>query len=163
MAAAGVTGMQSNGQVAATVKHFAGYGGASTGLDRTDADMSVRWLQDDELPSYQAGLAAGGQTVMVDSGAVNGVPATSSHYLLTTVLRDRMHFTGVVVSDWADVAALQNNYHIAADYEHAAAIAINAGVDMAMEPFSADNFEQAVTKAVADHLISAGRINQAAG
>lgn len=163
MEAAGVTGMQSSGQVAATVKHFAGYGGASTGLDRTDADMSVRWLQDDELPSYQAGLAAGGQTVMVDSGAVNGVPATSSHYLLTTVLRDRMHFTGVVVSDWADVAALQNSYHLAADYEHAAAIAINAGVDMAMEPFNADSFEQAVTKAVSDHLISIARINQAAG
>jgi beta-glucosidase len=163
MEAAGVTGMQANGQVAATVKHFAGYGGASTGLDRTDADMSVRWLQDDELPSYQAGLAAGGQTVMVDSGAVNGVPATSSHYLLTTILRDRMHFTGLVVSDWNDVAALQNNYHLAGDYEHAAAIAINAGVDMAMEPSNADAFTTAVKAAVADHLISMSRINQAAG
>ncbi|HEX5118348.1 MAG TPA: glycoside hydrolase family 3 N-terminal domain-containing protein [Pseudonocardiaceae bacterium] len=163
MEAAGVTGLQASGQVAATVKHFAGYGAASTGLDRTDADMSIRWLQDDELPSYQAGLAAGGQTVMVDSGAVNGVPATSSRYLLTTVLRDRMHFTGVVVSDWADVAALQNNYHLAADYEHAAAIAINAGVDMAMEPFDADSFDAAVTQAVSDHLISMARIDQAAG
>ena len=163
MEAAGVTGLQATGQVAASVKHFAGYGGASTGLDRTDADMSIRWLQDDELPSYQAGLAAGGETVMVDSGAVNGVPATSSHYLLTTVLRDRMHFTGLVVSDWADVVALRNNYHLAADYEHAAAIAINAGVDMAMEPFDADAFTQAVTQAVRDHLISMARINQAAG
>jgi beta-glucosidase len=163
MEAAGVAGLQSSGQVAASVKHFAGYGGASTGLDRTDADMSIRWLQDDELPSYQAGLDAGGETVMVDSGAVNGVPATSSHYLLTTVLRDRMHFDGVVVSDWADVAALQNSYHLAADYEHAAALAINAGVDMAMEPFDAGSFETAVTKAVADHLISPSRIDQAAG
>jgi beta-glucosidase len=163
MEAAGVTGLQASGQVAATVKHFAGYGAASTGLDRTDADMSVRWLQDDELPSYQAGLAAGGESVMVDSGAINGVPATSSHYLLTTVLRDRMHFTGLVVSDWADVAALQNNYHLAADYEHAAAIAINAGVDMAMEPSNADSFHAAVSSAVADHLISMSRINQAAG
>jgi beta-glucosidase len=163
MEAAGVAGMQANGQVAASVKHFAGYGAASTGLDRTDADMSIRWLQDDELPSYQAGLAAGGETVMVDSGAINGVPATSSHYLLTTVLRDRMHFTGLVVSDWNDVAALQNSYHLAADYEHAAAIAINAGVDMAMEPSNADAFTQAVTQAVGDHLISMARINQAAG
>jgi beta-glucosidase len=163
MEAQGVAGLQSSGQVAASVKHFAGYGGASSGLDRTDADMSVRWLQDDELPSYQAGLDAGGQTVMVDSGAVNGVPATSSRYLLTTVLRNRMHFTGVVVSDWADIAALQNNYHLAADYEHAAAIAINAGVDMAMEPYNAASFETAVTKAVTDHLISRARIDQAAG
>jgi beta-glucosidase len=163
MEAAGVRGLQSSGQVAATIKHFAGYGGASTGLDRTDADMSIRWLQDDELPSYQAGLDAGGETVMVDSGAVNGVPATSSHYLLTTVLRDRMHFDGAVVSDWADIAALQNNYHLAADYEHAAALAINAGVDMAMEPYDADSFEAAVTKAVSDHLISTTCIDRAAG
>jgi beta-glucosidase len=163
MESAGVTGLQSSGRVAASVKHFAGYGGADSGLDRTDADMSVRWLQDDELPSYQAGLDAGGQTVMVDSGAVNGVPATSSHFLLTTELRDRMHFGGVVVSDWQDVAALQTEYHLAADYEHAAAIAINAGVDMAMEPYDAAGFETAVTKAVADHLISRDRIDQAAG
>lgn len=163
MEAAGVTGLQTGGQVAATVKHFAGYGGASTGLDRTDADMSLRWFQNDELPSYAAGLAAGGETVMVDSGAVNGVPATSSHYLLTTVLRDQLHFTGLVVSDWSDVAALQNSYHIAADYEHAAAIAINAGVDMAMEPYNADSFETAMQKAVSDRLIPMWRIDQAAG
>ncbi len=100
---------------------------------------------------------------MVDSGAVNGVPATSSHYLLTTLLRDRLHFNGLVVSDWADVAALQDSYHLAADYEHAAAIAVNAGVDMAMEPYNATNFETALTKAVSDHLIGMDRINQAAG
>lgn len=163
MEAAGVRGLQASGQVGATVKHFAGYGGASTGLDRTDADMSIRWLQDDELPSYQGGLDAGGETVMVDSGAVNGVPATSSHYLLTTVLRDRMHFDGVVVSDWNDIAALQSKYHIAADYEHAAAIAINAGVDMAMEPFNPVAFETAVTQAVTDHLIRPSQIDESAG
>jgi beta-glucosidase len=163
MEAAGVRGLQASGQVAADVKHFAGYGGASDGLDRTDADMSIRWLQDDELPSYQGGLDAGGETVMVDSGAVNGVPATSSHYLLTTILRDRMHFNGVVVSDWNDIAALQAKYHIAADYEHAAAIAINAGVDMAMEPFDPVAFETAVTSAVTDHLVRPSRIDEAAG
>ncbi|HEX3791221.1 MAG TPA: glycoside hydrolase family 3 N-terminal domain-containing protein [Pseudonocardiaceae bacterium] len=162
MEAAGVTGMQADPDVAATVKHFAGYGGASAGLDRTDADLSLRWFQDDELPSYAAGLTAGADTVMVDSGAINGVPATSSHYLLTTVLRDQLHFTGVAVSDWQDILALQSSYHLAADYEHAAAIAINAGVDMAMEPYNASAFETAVTKAVADHLISTARINQAA-
>jgi beta-glucosidase len=162
LANASVAGMQSSGQVAASIKHFAGYGAASSGLDRTDADMSQRWLQDDELPSYQGGLNAGADTVMVDSGAINGVPVTSSHYLLTTVLRQQLHFTGVAVSDWADIAALMNNYHIATDYEHAAADAINAGVDMAMEPFDAQSWENAVTSAVRDHLVSVARINQAA-
>ncbi|HWC82677.1 MAG TPA: glycoside hydrolase family 3 N-terminal domain-containing protein [Pseudonocardiaceae bacterium] len=160
--AAGVAGLQTNSQEAATVKHFAGYGAASSGQDRTDADMSLRWFSDDELPSYAGGLNAGADTVMVDSGAINGVPATSSHYLLTTVLRQQLHFTGIVVSDWQDILALQQTYHVAADYEHAAALAVNAGVDMAMEPYNAPGFESAVTSAVHDGLISPARITQAA-
>lgn len=162
LAAASVRGLQHSGSVAASVKHFAGYPASDNGLDRTNADASLRYLQDDQLPAYGAAVRAGAQTVMADSGAVNGVPVTGSHYLLSTVLRHRMHFDGVVVSDWADIAALQTKYHVASDYEHAAAIAINAGVDMAMEPFDADSFEGAVKSAVEDHLISRRRIAQAA-
>ena len=162
MEAAGVAGLQSTGQVAASVKHFAGYAAANSGQDRTDADMSLRWFQDEQLPSYAAGINAGADTIMVNSGAVNGVPATSSHYLLTTVLRDHLHFTGVAVSDWQDILALQQTYHIAADYEHAVAIAVNAGVDMSMVPYDADGFTGALTAAVKDHLVSTARINQAA-
>jgi beta-glucosidase len=98
---------------------------------------------------------------MVDSGAIDGVPATSSHYLLTTVLRDQMHFTGTVVSDWGDIAALQSTYHLVSNYEQAVALAINAGVDMAMVPYDANSFQTAVTAAVNDHLISVARIDQA--
>ncbi|HEX3783084.1 MAG TPA: glycoside hydrolase family 3 N-terminal domain-containing protein [Pseudonocardiaceae bacterium] len=161
MESAGVAGLQASGQVAASVKHFAGYGGASDGLDRTDANIPLNWLQDDEFPSYQAGISAGADTVMVDSGAIDGVPATSSHYLLTTVLRNQMHFTGVAVSDWGDVEALQTSYHLVGDYEHAVALAINAGVDMTMVPLDGPPFEAAVTSAVKDHLIPMSRINQA--
>ncbi len=161
MEAAGVAGLQSSGQVAASVKHFAGYGAASDGLDRTDANVPLNWLQDDEFPSYQGGIDAGADTVMVDSGAIDGVPATSSHYLLTTVLRNEMHFTGVAVSDWGDVEALQTSYHLVGDYEHAVALAINAGVDMTMVPLDGPPFEAAVTSAVKDHLIPMSRINQA--
>jgi beta-glucosidase len=161
MEAAGVSGLQQNGQVAASVKHFASYGGASSGLDRTDANLPLRWLQDDEFPSYQGGVDAGADTVMVDSGAIDGVPATGSHYLLTDVLRNQMHFTGVAVSDWNDVEALQTKYHSAADYEHAIAQAVNAGVDMTMVPLDGPTFVTNLTKAVNDHLISMQRINQA--
>lgn len=161
MEAAGVSGLQSSSEVAATVKHFAGYGGATSGLDRTDANLPDSWLQDDEFPSYQGGLNAGADTVMVDSGAIDGVPATSSHYLLTTVLRGQMHFSGAVVSDWGDIAALQSTYHLVSNYEQAVALAINAGVDMAMVPYDANSFQTAVTAAVNDHLISVARIDQA--
>lgn len=162
MESAAVTGLQTGGQVAASVKHFAGYGQSGNGLDRTNADMSPRWLQDNVLPSYQGGIAAGTETVMVDSGSVAGVPATSSHYLLTTVLRQQMRFDGVVISDWGDISALQSTYHLATDYEHAAALAVNAGVDMAMEPYSATSFANAMLAAVRDHLVSQQRITQAA-
>ncbi|HJP78537.1 MAG TPA: glycoside hydrolase family 3 N-terminal domain-containing protein [Pseudonocardiaceae bacterium] len=161
MEAAGVAGLQSSGQVAASVKHFAGYGGATSGLDRTDANLPLRWLQDDELPSYQGGISAGADTVMVDSGAINGVPATSSHYLLTDVLRNQMHFTGIAISDWNDVQALQTKYHLTGDYEHAIAMAVNAGVDMTMVPYDGTTFEADLAKAVNDHLIPMWRINQA--
>jgi len=64
---------------------------------------------------------------MVNSGSVNGIPATSSHYLLTDVCGPA-RFHRVVISDWNDVAKLLNNYHVASDYEHAIALAVNAGV-----------------------------------
>lgn len=83
MAAAAVKGLQSNGKVAATVKHFAGYGAPKNGHDRVPADMSMRTLQDVQLPSYKQEIDAGALSVMVNSGAVNGVPVHASHYLLT--------------------------------------------------------------------------------
>ena len=98
---------------------------------------------------------------MVDSGSVNGIPATASHYLLTTLLRDRMGFKGVVISDYGDVPALATTYHMAAGLAGAAALAINAGVDMAMLPFNADEWQTAVQPDVADHSVSVSRINQA--
>ncbi len=162
MAASAVTGLQSSGIVTATVKHFAGYGASSNGLDRTPADMSLRSFQDNQLPSYAAAVHAGALTVMVNSGSVNGVPAHASHYLLTDVLRHQLGFTGVVISDWADVAALANSYHVAADYEHAIALAVNAGLDETMEPYDADSFVGNLTAAVNDHLVSKARIKEAA-
>jgi beta-glucosidase len=100
---------------------------------------------------------------MVDSGSVNGIPATASHFLLTTELRQRLGFKGVVISDYGDVPALATTYHMAPDLAGAAALAINAGVDMAMLPFNADQWQSAVQSDVASHRISMARINQAVG
>jgi beta-glucosidase len=165
MGAANVKGLQtpsSNGlDVTATVKHFAGYSESLNGHDRVQADLPIRYLQDQFLPSYAGAIDAGSGTVMVDSGSVNGIPATASHFLLTTELRDRLGFKGVVISDYGDVPALATTYHIAADLAGAAAAAINAGVDMAMLPFNAEQWQAAVQQDVADHSISMARINQA--
>jgi beta-glucosidase len=162
LAAAAVRGLQSSRIVAATVKHFAGYGAANSGLDRTPADISMRTFEEDQLPSYAAAIRAGALSVMVDSGSVDGIPATGSRYLVTDVLRGQLGFTGVVISDWADVAALAGSYHVVPDYEHAIALAVNAGIDETMEPYDADSFVASLTKAVSDHLVSPARIRQAA-
>jgi len=161
LAAATVEGLQTSDIVAATVKHFAGYAAPLNGLDRTPGDMSLRTFQETQLPSYAQAIDAGALTVMVNSGSVNGIPAHASHYLLTDVLRGQLGFKGVTIGDWNDVAKLLNNYHVASDYEHAIALAVNAGLDMTMEPHDADAFVTGLTKAVQDGLVSTKRIAQA--
>src|SRR6516164_8021953 len=138
-------------RVTATVKHFAGYSESINGHDRVQAELPIRYLQDTFLPSYAGAIDAGAGTVMVDSGSVNSIPATASHFLLTTELRDRLGFKGVVISDYGDVPALASTYHMAADLAGAAALAINAGVDVAMLPFNAQDWQAAVQADVSNH------------
>ncbi|MGK5631565.1 glycoside hydrolase family 3 N-terminal domain-containing protein [Streptomyces sp. URMC 123] len=147
-------------RVAATVKHFGGYSEPFNGHDRAPADVSPRYLQDTLLAPYRAAVEAGAKTVMVNSGALNGVPATASRHLLTTVLRERWGFTGVAVSDWEDVRALHTKYRIAADYPEAIALAVNAGLDMAMEPFEAEEFADGLRTAIRRGLVSERRVDQ---
>jgi beta-glucosidase len=156
----GIEGADGAKHVAASVKHFGGYSEPSNGHDRVPADVSMRYLQDTLLPSYRQAVAAGAKTVMVNSGAINGVPATSSKYLLTKVLRDQWGFRGVTVSDWEDVRALQTKYHIAADYPEAIALAVNAGLDMAMEPYYAKDWSEGLKTAVDRGLVSVKRIDE---
>jgi beta-glucosidase len=163
LAAGTVTGLQDGGRLAATVKHYAGYSEPTNGHDRVPADLSPRYLQDTILPPYKAAVDAGALTVMANSGAVNGIPVTSSHYLLTDVLRGQWHFGGVVVSDWNDVRSLQTAYHLAADYPGAIAIAVNAGIDLAMLPPDDRDFHASALAAVNRGLISRGRLDEAVG
>ncbi len=165
---ANISGMQSGTcpsdaglSAAATVKHFAGYSQSINGHDRVEEQLPIRYLQDQLLPSYAGGINAGADTVMVNSGSINGIPATASHFLLTTELRQRLGFKGVVISDYGDVPALQTTYHIAPDLAGAAADAINAGVDMAMEPFDSAGWDAAVLSDVHSGAIPMWRINQA--
>jgi beta-glucosidase len=165
-AASTVRGLQdgvSGRPIAATTKHFAGYSEPSNGHDRVPADLSSRYLQDTILPAYKAAVDAGALTVMANSGAVNGVPVTASHYLLTDVLRGQWHFNGLVVSDWNDVRNLQTAYHVVPDYAGAIAAAVNAGVDLAMVPPDDRDFHTAALDAVNRGLISKSRLDEAVG
>jgi beta-glucosidase len=162
---ANIRGLQGGGfdspMVAATVKHFAGYSQSINGHDRVEAQLPLRYLQDVFLPSYQGGIDAGAATVMADSGSINGIPATASHYLLTDLLRGRMGFKGVVISDYGDVGALQTSYHVAADLAGAVAKAVNAGVDVSMTPFDSAGWNAALLTDVRSGAVSTRRIDEA--
>ena len=69
------------------MKHFAGYSQSINGHDRVEAQMPMRYLQDTFLPPYAGGIDAGAATVMVNSGSINNIPATASHFLFTEELR----------------------------------------------------------------------------
>jgi beta-glucosidase len=163
MGAANIRGLQGGGfdspQVAATVKHFAGYSESINGHDRVEAQLPIRYLQDTFLPAYAGGIDAGAATVMVDSGSINNIPATSSHFLLTTELRQRLGFKGVVISDYGDVPALQTTYHVAADFPGAIAKAVNAGVDMSMTPMDYVGWDNGLIQDVQNHLVSQKQID----
>jgi beta-glucosidase len=164
LGAANIRGMQGGGfkspEVAATVKHFAGYSQAINGHDRVEAQLPIRYLQDIHLPPYAGGIDAGAATVMVNSGSINNIPATASHYLLTEQLRDRLGFKGVVISDFGDVGALQNAYHIAADFPDAIAKAVNAGIDVSMTPFDYVGWNNGLIQNVQEGVVSMKRIDQ---
>ncbi|MDQ1485427.1 MAG: beta-glucosidase [Actinomycetota bacterium] len=168
MGAANVKGLQASGThdvlgVTSTVKHFAGYSQSVNGHDRNEALLPLSYLQSVILPSYAAAISAGAGTVMADSGSINGIPATASHYLLTDILRGQMGFKGVVISDYMDVQALQTAYHVVPDLAGAIAKAVNAGVDMSMEVSNPDQWQAAILQDVATHAISMARIDEAVG
>ena len=161
---ANIRGLQGGGfdspQVAATVKHFAGYSESINGHDRVEAQLPIRYLQDIFLPSYAGGIDAGAETVMVDSGSINNIPATASHFLLTTELRQRLGFKGVVISDYGDVPALQTAYHIAPDFPTAIAKAVNAGVDVSMTPFDYAGWNNGLIQDIQNGRVSLRRVEQ---
>ena len=167
MGAATIRGLQGRNlasptSVAATAKHFAGYSAPDSGFDRTDATIDDNELQSIHLPSFAQGIDAGVATVMVNSGSVNGVPGHASHRMLTDILRDQLHFKGVVISDWQDVENLITKYHVATDMEDAISQAVNAGLDMSMIPLDAGAAASStnLTKAVADGKVTEARINE---
>lgn len=119
------------GGIGVTLKHFAGYGAATGGRDYDAAEIGAADLADSYLPPFQAGIAAGAESVMSAFHALNGVPATANAGLLTEMLRGGWRYDGLVVSDWLAIAQLQE-HGVAGSPAEAARKALLAGVDMDM-------------------------------
>ncbi len=124
--------------IAGCMKHYMGYGVPWTGKDRTPAYISPNDLREKHFAPFLSGLQGGVLSVMVNSASVNGMPVHANKQLLTTWLKDETGWDGMLITDWADVNNLWQREMVAKDKKDALRIAVNAGIDMIMEPYKAD-------------------------
>ena len=124
--------------VAACMKHFFGYGAPVSGKDRTPSSISLQDLKEKHFAPYLEMVRNGALSVMVNSSNNNGMPFHANREFLTGWLKEGLNWDGLIVTDWADINNLYTRDHIAKDKKEAIKIAINAGIDMAMEPYNWD-------------------------
>ena len=124
--------------VGTSTKHYFAYGAPWTGKDRTPAYVSPQMLREKYFEPFKAAALAGTLTMMVNSGSINGVPVHASYEYLTKWLKEDLQWDGFLVTDWADINNLFSREKVAKDKKDAIRIAINAGIDMSMDPYSVE-------------------------
>lgn len=124
--------------VAACLKHFLAYGAAVSGKDRTPSSVTYRELMEKYFEPFKACCEAGALSIMVNSGNNSGMPFHANRKLLTEWLKEGLDWDGMIVTDWADIDNLWKRDHVAKDKKDAICMAINAGIDMSMDPYSTD-------------------------
>jgi len=147
-------------RIAASVKHYMGYSSARTGKDRTPAYISESELREKCFVPFKACVEAGALTIMVNSGSINGVPVHANHELLTKWLKEDLQWDGMLVTDWADINNLYTREHVAASKKEAIKMAVNAGIDMAMEPYDL-GYCTLLKELVEENEVSMARIDDA--
>ena len=124
--------------VGTSTKHYFGYGAPWTGKDRTPAYLSPQMIREKYFEPFKQAALAGTLTMMVNSASINGVPVHASYEYLTKWLKEDLQWDGFLVTDWADINNLFSREKIAKDKKDAIRIAINAGIDMSMDPYSVE-------------------------
>ena len=146
--------------IAACLKHYMAYGVPVSGKDRTPASVGVSELREKHFAPFKAAVEAGALSIMVNSGSNNGLPFHANREILTGWLKEGLNWDGMIVTDWADINNLYTRDHVAADKKAAIVMAINAGIDMAMEPYNPD-FCDLLKEAVDEGLVPMSRIDDA--
>jgi beta-glucosidase len=163
MAVASVEGLQGGGldgsqSVLATLKHFAGYGSSEGGRNAGPVHMGLRELHEVDLLPFRKAVEAGALSVMTAYNEIDGVPCTSSDYLLKRVLRQEWGFDGFVITDCGAINMLAWGHDVAEDGREAAAIALKAGVDMEM---SGEMFGKYLQSALQDGIVRMEELDEA--
>ncbi|MBP7857093.1 MAG: glycoside hydrolase family 3 C-terminal domain-containing protein [Prevotella sp.] len=146
--------------VATSVKHYFAYGAPFSGKDRTPAYLSPQVLREKYFAPFKAAIQAGALTIMVNSASINGVPMHASYQYLTQWLKEDLNWDGMIVTDWADINNLYQRERVAKDKKDAIRMAINAGVDMSMDPYSVD-FAILLKQLVQEGKVKQSRIDDA--
>ncbi len=146
--------------IGTSVKHYMGYGAPFTGKDRTPAIIAPNVLREKYFEPFRASIMAGALTIMVNSGSINGVPVHASYEYLTKWLKEDLNWDGMIVTDWADINNLYQREKVAKDKKDAIRIAINAGIDMSLDPYSID-FCVYLKELVNEGKVSMARIDDA--
>ena len=146
--------------VGTCTKHYFAYGAPWTGKDRTPAYVSPQMLREKYFEPFKQAALAGSLTMMVNSASINGVPVHASYEYLTKWLKEDLNWDGMIVTDWADINNLYTREKVAKDKKDAIRIAINAGIDMSMDPYSVE-FCQLLKELVQEGKVSMERIDDA--
>ncbi|OGS73571.1 MAG: hypothetical protein A3F91_12215 [Flavobacteria bacterium RIFCSPLOWO2_12_FULL_35_11] len=131
-------GLQDSTSTAVCLKHFIGYGAGKNGKDRANALIPENSLRQYFLPPFEKAIKNGAKGVMISSNAVNGIPCHINSHYINDILKGELGFKGVVISDFSDVEFLVTAHLSAKDKREATKMAVNAGLDMIMNPFDAD-------------------------
>jgi beta-glucosidase len=143
--------------VAAVAKHYCAYGPVMAGREYASVDISERTLHEVHLPPFAAAVAAGVVAIMPAFHDLAGVPMTAHVPLLKGWLRGRLGFDGLIVSDYNAIGGLIL-HGVAADLTEAAALALNAGVDIDM---MADAYSRGLPGALERGLVELSQIDTA--
>ena len=146
--------------VATSVKHYFAYGAPFSGKDRTPAYVDPSMLREKYFEPFKHAAQAGALTFMVNSASINGVPMHCNYEYLTKWLKENLNWDGMIVSDWADIVNLYTREHVAKDKKDAICMAINAGIDMSMDPYSVD-FAVLLKELVQEGRVKMTRIDDA--
>ncbi len=146
--------------VAPSVKHYLAYGAPWSGKDRTPAYLSPAMLREKYFAPFKAAVQAGALSIMPNSASINGVPVHSSYKYLTQWLKKDLNWDGMIVTDWGDITNLYSREKVAKDKKEAIRMAINAGIDMSMDPYST-NFCTLLKELVEEGKVPMERIDDA--
>jgi beta-glucosidase len=148
-------------KLAVSLKHYMAYSDPKSGHDRTDAWIPEHYLREYHLPAFAAAVKAGARTVMVNSALVNGIPGHINKHILTDILKNELHFTGFVVTDWQDIENIYRRDKVAKTMKEAVMLAINAGIDMSMIPYNYKEFCADLIALVKEGKVPMSRIDDA--